>query len=133
MMRARLTRVDSTEQGTIGELQVGFFRCFTMEPPWRDNETNRSSIPFGCYPVVWAKSPRYGWCYSVLRVPGRFGILIHPGNIVQHTLGCILPGSRVGRLPGPDAMQVAVLVSRTTTRRLGDILDHKPFELEIIA
>ena len=33
-------------------------------------------------------------------VPGRAEILFHPGNIVDHTAGCILLGSDVGKLKG---------------------------------
>lgn len=132
-MDARLTRLDTTNQGTIGELVVGDFSCFTMEPPWHDNRRNTSSIPFGRYPCLWRRSPRYGWTYAVTRVPDRSFILIHPGNIVQHTRGCILPGARVGRLPGPKDMQIAVLVSRSTVRRLAEYLKREPFELEVIA
>ncbi len=133
MRQARLIRLGSTDQGTVGVLEAGDFRCFIMEPPWRDNVANKSHIPPGNYPVVWQKSPRYGWGYCLLRVPNRFGILIHAGNIVQHTRGCLLPGARMGRLPGPETMQVAVLSSRTTTRRLAEHFDRKPFSLEIIA
>jgi hypothetical protein len=133
MIDARLTRFDSSEQGTVGELVAGKFRCFTMEPPWKDNRRNLSSIPPGVYPCQMVRSARYGEVYAVTRVPGRSAILIHAGNIVQHTKGCILPGARMGKLPGPDAMQLAVLLSRVTLRRLVDTLGKQPFLLEVVA
>jgi len=130
---ARLTRIDSSEQGTVGELVAGDFRCFTMEPPWKDNRPNLSSIPDGVYPCIWHRSPRYGWGYAVTKVPGRSAILIHAGNIVQNTRGCILPGARIGRLPGRAAAQLAVLISRPTVRRFADHQKRQPFQLEIIS
>jgi hypothetical protein len=37
----------------------------------------------------------------------------------------------MGKLPGPDAMQLAVLLSRSTLRRLVESLGKQPFQLEI--
>lgn len=113
--------------GTLGELELEGYSCVTMEPPWADNRPNVSCIPPGEYPCHWHKSPRYGWVYAVLEVPGRSHILIHPGNIVTHTKGCILPGKRVGELGGMPA----VLVSRSATRSLFDVLEKQPFTLEV--
>ncbi len=113
--------------GTLGRLELEGFSCVTMEPPWANNKPNVSCIPPGEYQAHWHKSPRYGWVYALLGVPGRSHILIHPGNIVTHTKGCILPGARVGELGGLPA----VLVSRATTRRLFDALDRRPFTLEV--
>lgn len=126
-MKATLTRVATSAMGTLGELELEGFTCKTMEPPWLDNRPNVSCIPPGEYPCHWHKSPRYGWGYAVLEVPGRSHILIHAGNIVTHTKGCVLPGSRFGELGGLPA----VLVSRATTRRLSDALERKPFTLEV--
>ena len=113
--------------GTLGELELEAFSCVTMEPPWADNRPNVSCIPPGEYPCHWHKSPRYGWVYAVLEVPGRSHILIHPGNIVTHTKGCILPGRRVGAIGGMPA----VLVSRAATRSLFDAAMREPFTLEV--
>jgi hypothetical protein len=113
--------------GTLGKLETEGFSCVTMEPPWADNQPNVSCIPVGEYLCRWHKSPRYGWVYAVLEVPGRTNILIHPGNVVTHTLGCVLPGSRFGELAGAPA----VLVSRAATRRLTNHLGKNPFTLEV--
>jgi hypothetical protein len=126
-VNATLTRVATSAMGTLGELELEGFSCKTMEPPWLDNRPNASCIPDGEYPCAWHKSPRYGWVYAVLEVPDRSFILIHPGNLVTHTKGCVLPGSRVGILGGMPA----VLVSRATTRRLFDVLGKQPFTLEV--
>ncbi len=131
MQTARLTRIDTTDQGTLGELVAGAFGCVTMEPPWKGNAPNVSSIPPGSYPCIWRRSPRYGWGYAVTGVPGRSAILIHPGNIVTHTRGCILPGARFGKLLDHDRVRLAVLLSRKTTRHLAAALNLEPFTLEI--
>lgn len=126
-MKATLTRTATSPMGTLGELVVGELTLVTMEPPWANNEPNVSCIEPGEYECVWHKSPRYMWVYALLGVPGRSHILIHPGNIVTHTKGCILPGQRVGVLGGLPA----VLASRHATRRLFALLDRRPFTLEV--
>ena len=113
--------------GTLGKLEAEGFSCVTMEPPWVDNLPNVSCIPVGEYPCRWHKSPRYGWVYAVLEVPGRTNILIHPGNVSTHTRGCVLLGKRFGELAGKPA----VLVSRATVRRHARHLETKPFTLEV--
>lgn len=126
-VRATLTRVAVSKLCSLSKLETEGFSCVTMEPPWRDNVANESCIPRGEYLCVWHKSPRYGWVYAVTGVPDRTHILIHPGNIAQHTLGCILPGRRFGELSG----QPAVLVSRGATRDLVGHFDRQPFTLEV--
>lgn len=126
-VNATLTRRSSSSLGTLGTLEHGEFSCVTMEPPWLNNLPNVSCIPTGTYQCHWHKSPRYGWVYAVLGVAGRSNILIHAGNIAQHTKGCVLLGQRVGRLAG----QPAVLVSRVTVRRHAGMLDKTPFTLEV--
>lgn len=126
-MRALLTRTATSPLGTLGKLALDDFECVTMEPPWQNNEPNVSCIPPGEYQCHWHKSPRYMWVYALLGIEGRSHILIHPGNIVSHTRGCILPGQRVGVLGGLPA----VLASRHATRRLFAFLDKRPFTLEV--
>lgn len=126
-MKATLTRQATSPLGTIGRLVLEDFECVTMEPPWANNQPNVSCIPPGAYACAWHKSPRYMWVYAVLGVEGRSHILIHAGNIVRHTRGCILPGKRVGQLGDYPA----VLNSRAATRALFTYLDKRPFTLEV--
>jgi len=82
-----------TERATPGHLFFdGRFLCYTLEPPWKDNKTSISCIPDGDYTCMWHNSPRFGWLYTVLDVPGRTNIHIHVGNTLEDTYGCILPG-----------------------------------------
>ena len=139
MRRAHLARTESTDHGTVGRLVAGELVLAVMEPPWRDNRRNRSCIPEGLYQVLPHVSPRYGRTLLVSRVPDRSHILIHAGNVGgdgdrglhTHTLGCLLPGLRRGRLEVRGRMQRAVLGSRTATRHLLAWADDTPFELEI--
>lgn len=139
MKIATLVRRPSTDQGTLGEFVAGDFRCVTIEPPWRDNRRNRSCIPPGRYRCVWSQSPRFGWVYRLEEVPGRSHVLIHAGNFggdtalgySSNTLGCILPGRRIGRLVVNGRAQRAVLASRSATRSLAREFDGEPFWLEV--
>lgn len=91
-MTLTLTRLSSTEDGTLGELAInGERRFFTMEPD--EDRPQHPAIPVGTYPVVVSYSTRFKRMLPVvLNVPGRLGIRIHPGNTEQDTEGCILLG-----------------------------------------
>lgn len=137
MPTARLVRVSSSDQGTIGVLQTSTgWRAYTIELPDRDNRPNVSRIPPGEYQVEWTRSPRFRREMYVLRdVPGRAGIRIHPGNLAgdealgwrTHFAGCIGLGQRVGRLAG----QRAVLTSAPTVQAFEDHMGRQPFTLVI--
>lgn len=119
-------RTETGMHGTFGVLFAGGGAWQVAEPPWRDNRRNVSCIPAGTYRAVWHRSPRFGPVYWVRDVPGRSGILIHPGNLagdrerglLSHTYGCLLPGRYRGALRG----QQAVLASRPATRALFEAL-----------
>lgn len=66
--------------------------CHTLELPWKGNLQNVSCIPAGEYDVIKASTPKFGEVFYVKNVPGREGILFHPGNKLEDTRGCILPG-----------------------------------------
>ena len=141
MNRARLIRVESSDHGTLGVLSSRGLPgpVHTIEPPWRDNRRNLSCIPPGTYRVVPHRSPRFGRCLLVTDVPGRSHVLFHAGNVGgdikrgfhTHTHGCILPGTRAGKLSVKGRMQRAVLASRPAFRQLMVWADSQPFILEI--
>jgi hypothetical protein len=102
----------------------------TLEPPWLNNRSNVSCIPAGTYNCEWLQrsaSGKYKRCWHVTGVPGRVGILIHAGNRLAHTLGCILPGKKHGYLGGQDA----VLSSKSALNMLRKQLEGKPFVLSV--
>lgn len=95
--------------------------CHTLELPWLGNIQNKSCIPEGQYSCVRHYSARHGDVYRLLAVPGRSDILIHPGNDLTDTRGCILPGL--------DTFDGRVLSSRSALSRLYRVL---PANFELI-
>lgn len=81
-------------------------------------------------------SPKYGRVYHVERVTGRTHILLHHGNFAgdslrgyrTHSAGCILLGSRKGKLSG----QLALLGSKIARRKFELAMDFETTKLEII-
>ncbi len=135
LKRALILRGESTDEGTPGDFHADNFKCKTTELPWRDNAPQVSCVPAGEYLCVWAKSPKFGWCYHVTKVPGRGSILIHAGNLAgdaalgyhTHSHGCILPCLRRGKMDG----QMAGLVSAGAVAGIARVFGKKPFLLEI--
>lgn len=86
--------------GTNGCLSTaGQLICYTIELPWRDNQTGISCIPEGTYHLVKRYSPKFHWHLHLTDVPGREFILLHPANHALRELkGCIAP---VSLLTGP--------------------------------
>jgi hypothetical protein len=89
----KLIRYAHRTTHTLGMLHLdGEFLMYTLELPNRYNRTYVSRIPIGEYLCVPDVSPNKGDVYMVLHVPGRTNILIHTGNWVEDTEGCILLG-----------------------------------------
>lgn len=139
-----LKRTSSSHEGTAGYLYRGRVPvCHTLELPWRNNASGLSCIPTGTYLVEYlarSASGKYHDVYHVTDVPGRGGILIHPGNFAGardlgmrcDVLGCILPGRRIGRLPVIGGDQLAVIDSRGALRDLHLVAQRRSFYLEVI-
>jgi len=88
-----LQRLTSNSGGTRG---VFIFRgqplCHSFELPWVGNVRNLSCIPVGSYKTGISVSTKHGNCFRLSNVPDRSDILIHAGNDLDDTKGCILPG-----------------------------------------
>jgi len=99
-----LRRVEQARQ-TLGLLSVyeggeKVYSCATLELPWGSNENRKSCIPprpgdKAGYRWQRHQSPRYDECIWVRGVESRSEILIHAGNYVSDTLGCILVGEKI--------------------------------------
>lgn len=89
---------------TIGVLSFDGVRlCNILELPVNGTHHGKTAIPAGTYEIdldivspkykdrAWAK-PYGGKVPTLKNVPGRDRILIHPGNTVNDTDGCLLPG-----------------------------------------
>lgn len=88
----QLIRVAHLDHGTLGQIRLGDWGCWALELPWRNNERNVSCIPEGVYEVAPDLEGKWTGYPELQNVPGRTEIIIHPGNTVADTQGCILPG-----------------------------------------
>lgn len=96
---------ENHDHGTFGVLKINKeVFCCTLEPPDILNAQNVSSIPAQQYICERYNSPNFGNTFKVINVPGRSSVLIHAGNIVQHTKGCIILGQFFGKLIGDRAV-----------------------------
>lgn len=138
--RAVLTRSRSNDQGTIGALQFGGQRCYSLELPWRFNLRRLSRIPAGEYRATLHRSPKFGRVFALAEVPDRDAILIHAANLAgdvrlgwdTQLQGCIAPCERIGAMINSHGRpQLAGLVSRPALVRLMTWAAGKPFTLEI--
>jgi hypothetical protein len=92
-----LVRVGQSVLGTFGVLRHGMVPfVLTLERPWQDNAPEISCIPAGRYVCHRVKSPKFGITFEVMQVPGRSNILLHSGNTLEDTHGCILIGEEFG-------------------------------------
>lgn len=95
-----LIRLEEDERfGTFGVLKVQKeVFCVTLEPSDKLNAPNVSSIPPQQYTLKRVVSPKFGDTFEVTNVPGRSAVLIHAGNVVGHTQGCIILGQHFGKM-----------------------------------
>ena len=103
----------------------------TLERPWINNEKYVSCIPEGKYLCKWLErsaSGKYKRVWHLQDVKGRDGVLIHTGNFVRHTTGCILIGKKHGNLKGKDAL----LSSKPALNTLRLAFESDDFQLTII-
>lgn len=91
-MELVLTRVYKDE-GTNGTLTFnGYFVCFTIELPWKENKKNVSCISEGKYELKARYSPKFQNHLEVIDVYERKLILLYPANHALTELhGCIAP------------------------------------------
>lgn len=97
-MKLKLHRIFFSDY-TIGKLYINDeYFCDTLEDKVRDltKETKvfgQTAIPFGTYQIQVSRSPKFGRDLPrLLNVPHFEGILIHRGNTITDTNGCILLG-----------------------------------------
>ena len=135
MKRLTLTRTSRGEGYTTGILhEKGNIICYTLEPQWRDlvhekKVMGRTAIPEGTYRIRMSPSKKlHRMMPYLMEVPNFTGVMIHPGNSVEDTEGCILVGER-------DKLNT-LMYSRRTFERLYNTLfeqaNEEGGELEIV-
>lgn len=109
-MEITLKRETRTEKSTIGKLTVGDFGCFVLEDKDRGLTSDmtaaqikeikvqgKTAIPSGRHEIAITFSNKFQkFLPLLLNVKGFEGIRIHPGNVPEHTEGCLLPGKFQG-------------------------------------
>jgi hypothetical protein len=112
-MEITLTRIRQTKDSTLGSLTVKNFYCYTLEDGRREEkEAGKTRIPAGKYRLALRYYggfyQRYSELYrdphpmiEICDVPDFSDVLIHRGNKVDDTRGCILVGERFS-LVGAD-------------------------------
>lgn len=115
------------KDGTLGDLfRMDKLLCFTLEP--------KDAIPKGTYKLVWTHSPRLNkMTPRLVDVPGHEGILIHAGNTVADTEGCILVGNGWSQDKNQNITLQDSRSARNTVYELmeADLADHGYAEIEI--
>ena len=129
MNRAKLSRAESSSDGTFGKFVCAGLSLFSLELPWKDDENNVSCIPTGLYVCRWTLSPRLKKnTYEVFGDKHRTGIRLHSANLAKQLLGCIALGKRIGFMDGVKA----ILISRPAISALESHFNRQPFELEVV-
>lgn len=127
-MHLILRRTASGPDGTFGMLCHGDkVLCLTLEDPPNDNQVGISCILPDTYPCSPHNGPRFKGVWRLEDKHGRKDVLIHNGNTIEHTRGCILVGMGIGMfngLPGITNSQMALNFLRNYLPRT--------FTLEII-
>lgn len=90
-------RFEKTDKGTIsanlintGDETYNQFG-YNIERPFLNNRINVSCIPEGIYNFQKVVRPNGDEAIEIMNVPGRTHILVHVGNFMKDTHGCILP------------------------------------------
>lgn len=92
-VRVTLERTYSSDAGTFGKLMLGDeMLCYTLERLWQGNKSNESCIPEGVYKCIPHNGEHFKQVWEVTGVKDRKAILIHAGNTLKDTHGCILVG-----------------------------------------
>lgn len=116
--------------GTVGDLFVNGVQLFkTLELPWLNNERNVSCIPDGKYKCSRIISPKFGNVFEIINVKNRSNVLLHKGNYLRDTSGCILIGSYDDEENG----EFVIYKSKEAFSKFMDLLkDFNEFDLEIV-
>lgn len=131
MIALTLKRISTTNRGTFGVLLYkGIPFAVTLELPWLDNQANISCIPSGNYICKRIQSPKFGETFEITDVPGRAHVLLHRGNKVEDTHGCVLVAEEFGKIGDETAILQSV-------KGYGELMDKAKgvdeFTLKIIS
>ncbi len=101
------------------------FKFKTLELPWKDNKRGISCVPEDEYDAV-KEGPTLTRPYIYFRVPnvpGRSGILWHPGTYTKDIKGCTLPGEKLLHINEDGILDVTN--TKITLKKLVDLLPDR--------
>jgi len=137
-MKILVERFDSGSDDTFGRLYInGKLECYTLEDEFREvKKRGDTRIPKGTYKVGKrfspSKSPKTGHDMLWIKdVPGFQYILIHTGNTEDDTEGCLIVGTRIGKLNGKRAVLDSKVAYNKIYPIISDAIDRGE-EVEII-
>lgn len=137
-----LRHIDETPNSTLSELMLGRERiCYILEDGHRDvKQAGQTRIPAGVYEIVprkvggffndYSKRFNHGFVPWLIAVPNFTYILIHIGNWVFNTRGCLLTGTEYTKTRDGDFMVMGSTDAYLHTYRvIKDIFDdgHRLF------
>lgn len=126
-MKARLVRLEQSEQGALGVLLLdGIILACALQPD--QNDKTRYYIPAGEYVCRRFHGTKWPNTFEIL-VTGHTALLFHAGNVESESLGCVLLGSSFSKLKG----QRAVINSGATFREFLEAtksVDEFPLKVE---
>lgn len=104
-----LTRYTGIPFCTIGEIEFGHEKYYSMERPWKENKPFHSCIPLGSYTLETHNSSSRPHTFALINEKKgvyhypdpkaqRYAILLHPGNTFRDFEGCIGFGKILGCL-----------------------------------
>lgn len=130
-----VVKLAENTNSTLSALSVsGQFLCFILEDGYRAEKVpGVTRIPGGTYQIVkrthgrifdtYSKKLGVKWVPELVGVPNYTDILIHPGNTVKDTRGCLLPGAIA--VTGSEALDAMKIQNSTEAfLKIYDTLDH---------
>ena len=116
--------------GTNGNIYLNeVLLCHSIELPWLNNEHQRSCIPEGRYQLQKRWNQKFGNHYTLLNVPGRECILIHPANdALKELKGCIAP---VTHLVGEGKGLFSRIALRLLQYHVNEVIENEQVFLTI--
>ncbi|TDB69123.1 DUF5675 family protein [Arundinibacter roseus] len=85
----------------------------------------QTAIPTGRYRVTMRYSPKFKrWLPYLNNVPGFEYIMIHPGNFIKDTLGCLLPGQSYSVFKNEYLVNNSRKVANPLIREINDALER---------
>lgn len=115
-MKTAIMKTIHLHDCTIGVIQFGGQRAYTLELPDHGNEQDISCIPRKKYRAAYRKSPSNGDVIELKNVPNRTYIQIHAGNFTHQIRGCILVGDSIKDINGDSIPDVTN--SKATLKKL---------------